>query len=125
MYEMFDFFNKREDVTINISLDVSLDEHMLHDATNIEAKFIEFCNILERIYEHINFCGGYRRFDEKNLYKFNGDMPNTICPSEWSWPYRFVSKWCPFFIRRFNNMYIERYERRHGVLVLDYANRIK
>ena len=123
IYEMFDYFNKREDVTINISLDVSLNEHMLGDAPSIEARFIEFCNILERIYKHIKFCGGYRKFDEKNLYEFNGDTPSVICPSEWSWFYRFARKWCPFLLRRFNDMYVERYENKTGFLVLDYANR--
>lgn len=123
IYEMLDYFNKMEDVTINISLDVSFDEHMLNDASSIETKFIEFCGFLERVYEHIHFCGGYRKFDEKILYKFNGNAPYIIRPTDWSWYYRFVRKWCPFLMKRFNDMYIERYENKTGFLVLDYANR--
>lgn len=123
IYEMFDYFNKREDVTIEISLDVSLEEHMKNDAPSIEARFVEFCNVLERIYKHIHFYGGYRKFDEKNLYQFSGDAPCIIRPADWSWFYRFSRKWCPFLMKRFNDMYIERYENKTGFLVLDYANR--
>lgn len=123
IYMMLDYFNKMEDVTINISLDVSLEEHMLNDAPSIEAKFIEFCNFLERVYNHINFCGGYRKFDGKVLHDFNRNMPDMICPSDWSWPYRFIRKWCPFLIGKFNSMYIERYKNKNGFLVIDYVNR--
>ena len=44
-----------------------LEEHMKNDAPSIDARFVEFCNVLERIYKHIHFYGGYRKFDEKNL----------------------------------------------------------
>ena len=124
IYEILDYFNKREDVTVLITLDISFNEHVSnYNTSSLENKFIEFCNILERIYEHVNFCGGYRKFDKKVLYEFNGDMPCIVRPSNWSFFYRFARKWCPFMVKRFNRMYIEKFKHKKGYLLLNYANR--
>ena len=128
LYETLDYFNKREDVVVLITLDSSLDEYVKSpDTPSIEAKFKNTCKVLETIYKHIGFCGGYRKFDKKVLYKFDWEkyngMPAIISPSRWSSFYRFVVNWCPFLIKKFNNLYINRYNWNEGYLMLDYVNK--
>lgn len=120
-YEMLDFFDKQGDVTVLITLNTTLVDE------NIDKKFANVCNILNSIYKNIWLCGGYRKFDKEVLYEFDWErknkLPKLICPAEWSVSYRFVRKWCPFLIKRFNKMYIERYKDIQGFLMLDYVNR--
>ena len=127
-YKILDYFDKREDVIVLMTLDSSLEEHYEKiDTPSIEAKFKNTCKNIEFIYKHIGFCGGYRKFDKKVLYNFDWEMkngmPKVISPSQWSSAYRFITKWCPFLIGRFNNMYIDRYKGNEGYLMLNYVNK--
>jgi hypothetical protein len=126
-YEILDFFNKMGDVTLLITLNETLDEYMLDYNHAIEKKFIESCRIMETIYKDIMFCGGYREYDEKQLYEFEWEkkngMPNILAPDDWSVAYRFVQKWCPFLVKKFNKYYIEKYDNFKGFLMLSYVNR--
>ena len=119
-YEILDYFNKRADAIVYITLDSYGDK-------SIERKFIEICNIIDTIYEDAMLCGGYRRFDNEKLYHFswehNNGMPTMIQPSEWSWKYRFVTKWFPMFIGKLNRKYIEQFKDQHGYLMLNYVNK--
>lgn len=126
-YEILDFFNKMGDVTLLITLNETLDEYMLDYNHAIEKKFIESCRIMETIYKDIMFCGGYREYDEKQLYEFEWEkkngMPNILAPDDWSVAYRFVQKWCPFLLKKLNRYYIKKYEYFKGFLMLSYVNR--
>ena len=126
-YEILDYMDKRGDVVMNVTLDASFDDHMKGNYPSVEKKFIETCHIIDSIYHNITFCGGNRKFDGKELYKFKkgGDIKTreVISPSEWSPVYRFVTKWMPFLIGRFNRKYIEQFSDRHVFLVLNYVNR--
>ena len=126
-YEILDYLNKMGDVTILVTLDETFEEHMYDSNGRIEKKFKENCHIMETIYKNIMFCGGYREFDKKVIYEFRWESingtPKIMAPDEWSKPYRFAQKWLPFLIKRFNNMYIKRFNDFKGFLMLSYVNR--
>lgn len=126
-YEILDFFNKMGDVTLLVILDETCEEHILDGKDAIVNKFIESCRIMETIYKDIMFCGGYREYDEKQLYEFEWEkkngMPNILAPDDWSVAYRFVQKWCPFLVKKFNRHYIRKYDNFKGFLMLSYVNR--
>jgi hypothetical protein len=126
-YEALDYFEKKSDVVVNFTLDASLDDYMSSNYAGIENKFLEVCNIVNTIYHNIEFRGGTRKFDGKVIYEFKKrDLPyklTDVNPSSWSKAYRFVTRWCPYFIRWFNRMYINRYKDKHVFLVLNYVNR--
>lgn len=127
LFEIMDFFDKRGDVIVRITLESSHEDYMSTSTPSVEAKFKETCHMIEVIYKNIGLCGGRRKFDDKLLYDFDWErkhgMPVTICPSEWSPIYRFVQKWCPFFIKKLNQFYVERYKGNECFLMLDYVNR--
>jgi len=127
MYEILDFFNKKGDVTLLITLDETCEEYVLDSNHSIEKKFKESCRIIETIYKDIMLCGGYREFDKKQLYQFDWErdngMPKIMAPDEWSKTYRFVQRWCPFLIKRLNKHYIKEYDKFQGFLMLSYVNR--
>lgn len=121
IYKMLDFFNKREDVFVKLTLNNPKED------INAERKFKNICHIVESIYSGIKFYGGYRRCDGEILYEFDygkkHELPKIINPSEWSSMYRFFTKWCPFMIKHFNRFYIEDYERKDCYLILNYVNK--
>lgn len=121
LYEMCDFFDKREDVWLRITLDASkLDK-------TAERRFKDACRIIETIYKNIHLFGGYRQCDKTVLYEFDWEKRNKLMemvnPPEWSRLYRFVSKWLPCLIGRLNRSYMEEYQKRFCILILDYVNR--
>ena len=126
-YEILDFLNKKEDVTVLITLDEPIGNESTERIKAIINKFRETCNIIEIIYEHINFCGGYRQDNKEKIYEFTWEkqngLPIMINPSEWSRMYRLVSKWFPVFIGKLNRKYIKQYENERGFLLLNYVNR--
>jgi hypothetical protein len=121
LYEMLDFFDKREDVWVRVTLDAPK-----IDAT-AERRFKDICQIIETIYKNINLYGGYRQCDRTVLYKFDWEKKNqliqVVSPPEWSRLYRFISKWFPYLIGRLNSSYIEECEKRFCFLMLNYVNR--
>lgn len=126
-YEILDFFNKMGDVTLLITFNETLDDKVLDYNNSKEKKFVETCNVIQTIYKDIRLCGGYREFDKKVLYEFDWEkkngMPNIMAPDNWSRTYRFIQKWCPFLVKRFNKYYIKRYNNFNGFLLLSYVNR--
>ena len=122
-YEMLDYFNKREDVTVMITLDMPLSSC----TQSVEGKFKNTCHVVETIYKHIGFCGGYRRFDKNLVYQFDWEKqhgkPIMICPDDWSRVYKIVSRWLPFWVKKFNKVFINRYKGNDGYLMLNYVNR--
>ena len=126
-YEILDFFNKRGDTTLIITLDTLNSNESEARIKAIERKFAETCKIIETIYENINFCGGYRRDNKEKLYSFTWEeqheMPLIITPSEWSRLYRFISKYWPFLIGYLNRRYIRKYDKEKGCLMLNYINK--
>ena len=127
LFEIMDFFDKMGDVIVRITLESSHDDYMSTSTPSVEAKFKETCHMIEVIYKNVGLCGGRRKFDDKLLYDFDWEkkhgMPVTVCPSDWSKVYRFVQKWCPFFIKKLNQFYVERYKGNNCFLMLDYVNR--
>ena len=122
-YEILDYFDKREDVIVRITLDAPKEEL----TQGLETKFKQTCHLMDAIYEHIGFFGGYSLHDKKVIYKFDWEHKNgtpiLICPTEWSRIYNFVCKWLPFWVRRFNQVYINRYNNNDGYLMINYVNR--
>lgn len=127
LYEILDYFNKRCDVIVRITLDMSLTDDMRSDKQSIIRKFTETCRIIETIYEDVMLCGGYSRFDGSVLYEFTWEkesgLPRIVVPSETSWKYRFVTRYLPFLVGWMNRRYIREYYGQHGYLVLNYVNR--
>lgn len=121
LYEMLDFFDKREDVWVRVTLDAPKT-----DAT-AERRFKDACRIIETIYKNVSLYGGYRQCDKAVLYEFDWEKKNTplvvVNPLEWSRLYRFISEWLPCLIKRLNRSYMEEYRNRFCFLMLDYVNR--
>jgi len=126
-FQVLDYFDKRGDVVVNVTLDASFADHMKNSYQKAEKKFIEICHIIDSIHHHVEFRGGTRKFDGKVLYKFsqrtNPYQLEAICPEDFSSVYRFVTKWLPFLVKSFNKRYMEQYKDKHVFLVLNYVNR--
>jgi len=126
-YEVLDFFNKKGDAIVEITLDVTIEERISDNYQRVEKKFIEVCNTINHIYEDICFVGGTRDIDDKRLYYFdwekNNKIPEIVNPAKWSEFYRFISKYFPMFIYRLNKKYIDEYKDKNVILVLNYVNR--
>ena len=126
-YEILDFFNKKGDVSVLITLDTPFGYESETRMEAIERRFIATCGIIESIYGNIKFYGGYTQETKEKLYRFawetKNEMPPIVNPSEWSRLYRFVTKWCPWCIGKLNRKYIEKYDKEHGVLMLNYVNK--
>lgn len=126
-YQVLDYFDKRGDVVVNVTLDASFNDCMKDSYQGVEKKFKEICHIIDSIHHNVEFRGGTRKFDGKVLYKFkertNSYNLEAICPDEWSPMYRFVTKWMPFLIGRFNRKYMDQFKDKHVFLVLNYVNR--
>ena len=128
LYKVLDYLDGMGDTTLLVTLDESFESYMFSDGHNvIENKFKETCDIFETLYKNIKLCGGYREFDRKKLYEFKSEkengMPNIMKPNEWSSTYRFIQKWFPFLITKFNRSYIKRYDNFKGYLMLNYVNK--
>lgn len=126
-YQVLDYFDKRGDVVVNVTLDASFSDFLNASYDSIEKKFVEACHIIDTIYHNIEFRGGTRKFDDKPLYQFKETTSfkdiEVVCPAKWSITYRIVTKWMPFLIGKFNKRYIDRFNNKHVFLVLNYVNR--
>ena len=124
LYEILSYFDKKGDVTIRISFDVTVSD-MVNDSeyNRIEEKLVNTCKIIETIYPNINYFGGYRTCDGKLLYKFryeteNG-IPNIIDKANCSWLYRKLP-----ILSCFRNRYnIKKYKKEDGFLLLNFVDR--
>lgn len=71
-FEVIQFFNKKMDCTVCLSLDTT-------DTIDTEfqrTRFIEVCNYIEEIYPFVQFCGGKRLNDNKCLFLFKWEHEN-------------------------------------------------
>lgn len=124
LFNVFDYFNKMEDVTVKITLDISLDERLGDAYNSIQKKFIEYCNMIETVYPSIKFIGGRRRYDGKRLYLFKYEKENGT-PfivegfDEFSW----IDRLFPFISARKNKKLIEKYKDEHGFLMLNFVDK--
>ena len=122
--EILSYFNKKGDVTVRISFEATLSD-LINDSeySRIEEKFIKICKIIETIYPNINYFGGYRRCDNKVLYKFRHEAengaPNIIDITVNSWLYRKL----PILSSIRNRYYIKKYEKEDGFLLLNFVDR--
>ena len=126
-YKILDYFDKRGDVVVNVTLDASFTEFMKNSYQSIEKKFIETCNVIDSIYHNIEFRGGTRKFDGEKLYQFkkmtDSHSLEVVCPADWSILYRLVTKWFKPLVGWFNRKYINKFKDKHVFLVLNYVNR--
>ena len=128
LYEILDYFDKRGDVVVKVTLDATMENFMSNEYKRIENKFKDICYIIDGIYKNVIFTGGTRLFDNRQIYTFKPRKSNyrdmkVISPVEFSPVYRFVSKWMPFLIDRLNRKYIEKFRDKRVFLVLNYVNR--
>lgn len=71
IYNYLNYLNAKKDTVVQISLeDMSL-------SSEKEARFKEYCSIIENIYKNITFIGGFRVNDKKKLYEFKRFYPNS------------------------------------------------
>jgi hypothetical protein len=127
LYEVLDYLNKRGDAIVYITLDNYKAYETEKEKENIKKRLHEYCRVIESIYEETMFCGGYARSDGEEIYSFEWEKqhgrPTLIEPMEWSRTYRFISKWCPIFIKKLNKKYIEQFKDKNGYLMLNYINK--
>lgn len=124
LFNVFSFFNKMGDVTVRVSLDITMEERMCNnDYDAIKTKFISTCNMLETVYPDIMYIGGYKTYDKSRLYTFKYEKehgePLIIdeCNRKWyDWVF-------PFIVARKNREMIERYENEHGFLLLNFVEK--
>ena len=121
LYEVFDFLNKYGDATVCITLDESLSEYINDVNRRIENKFGEYCRKIEFMYDKINFCGGRRKFDNKEIHTFKGETPHVIYMNKCSTFYRVMTKIFPFMRKKLNKKYINEFKNEKGFLVLNYV----
>lgn len=124
LFNVFDLFNKMEDVTVRLTLDISLNERLSDAYNSIQVKFVEYCNMIETIYPSIKFIGGRRRYDGKRLYHFKYEKENGT-PfiiegfDEFSW----IDRLFPFIPAMKNKKLIEKYKDEHGFLMLNFVDK--
>lgn len=67
-----------EDIWIRLWLEENNVRKRYKDISIREQNFIDFCYYIQLKFSHIKFFGGLRKFDGKELFKFNNDTPLTI-----------------------------------------------
>jgi hypothetical protein len=122
MYEVLEFLERYGDVTVCITLDESLDKYNYGASNSLENKFKNTCKVAETIYKGINFVGGYRIYDKKQIYKFKGEELNVIDLDKESLFYSIVSRLFPFMRKKLNNKYIDKFKYNDGILLLNYVD---
>ena len=122
IYEVLEFLERYGDVTVRITLDESLDKYNYGASSSLENKFKNTCKVAETIYKGINFVGGYRIYDKKQIYQFKGEELNIIDVDKESIFYSVVSRLFPFMRKRLNNKYIDKFKYDDGILLLNYVD---
>lgn len=67
-----------EDIWCRLWLEENNVRKHYKDISVREQNFINFCYYIQLKFSHIKFFGGLRKFDGKELFKFNNDTPLTI-----------------------------------------------
>jgi hypothetical protein len=123
-YDILKFFNDREDVTLRITLDTSLNEKLNASEYNkVERRFGEMCKVIENIYPNIRYIGGYRKYDKKVLYNFEWEQmygtPTIIDGTSNSLIYRLF----PILATYSNRKKIRKYKNKDCFLLLNFVDR--
>jgi len=122
IYEVLEFLEKYGDVTVRVTLDESIDKYNYGASNSLENNFKNTCKVAETIYKGINFVGGYRIYDKKQIYKFKGEELNVIDLDKESLFYSIVSRLFPFMRKKLNNKYIDKFKYNDGILLLNYVD---
>ena len=122
IYEVLEFLERYGDVTVRVTLDESLDKYNYGASNSLENKFKNTCKVAETIYKGINFVGGYRIYDKKQIYKFKGEELNVIDLDKESIFYSIVSRLFPFMRKKLNNKYIDKFKYDDGIILLNYVD---
>ena len=125
LYSILDYLDRKGDATVLLTFDESYGDYLnKFDIDRKEQKFIEMCGIIERIYKGIRFCGGYRKFDKKVLYQFEGgEKVKIVKPEEESIMYSIYNKFFPLLTIMYHKYFIEKYKNENGFILLNYVNR--
>lgn len=79
LHNLFEFLNKKGDCYVRIIFEEDVFAKNDPLLTDKETEFIGDCQYFEKCYKNIKFFGGYRKYDEHVLYKFdNTDIPKLI-----------------------------------------------
>ena len=79
LYDMFHFLNNKKDCYVRLICEEDSFAKKSPLASIKERYFIDECNSFEIQFPNIKFFGGYRKYDEHILYKFeNTDIPKLI-----------------------------------------------
>ena len=74
VYDTLEYLDsKNQLIYVRIMLEEDKLRNKKSNILDIENLFIDFCNSIERDYKNIKFYGGYRKFDYKILYRFQGN----------------------------------------------------
>lgn len=76
---MLEYLNNKGDCYVRIIFEEDIFAKKDVLLTDKEKEFISDCSYFEKAYKNIKFFGGYRKYDEKVIYKFkNTDIPKLI-----------------------------------------------
>lgn len=85
LFEHLGFLDNQGDCMVRIVLEETLSDKNRHNISYIEERFKTICKIIETIYTHVKFFGGFRLYDSEVLYKFNHKSP-IIYEATSPWP---------------------------------------
>lgn len=107
-----------------ISVRLLLEEAYDDDSDTNEVAFIKFCKLCEEQYPNLEFCGAYRKWDWKQIYKFNSNLTEDDIDQNHS---SFVSSkgkrtWCfiPWLYAKLNNKKILKKGTDKKYLMIDF-----
>lgn len=78
IFEVLNYLNTKNDVYVRIVLEDNGESISNDYRTNLEKRFIEYCKMITSVYNNINFFGGYREHDSKQIYKFKSNAPDNL-----------------------------------------------
>lgn len=79
IFEVMNFFDRHDNVYVRMVLEeTDLEAHDINYNLAMEARFREYCAMLESVFKNIKFFGGYRECDSHKIYHFNYDHPTDV-----------------------------------------------
>ena len=121
LYGMLDYLDRMGDVTVHISLYLTIDDS-INDVEGIkEYEFQRYCRMIDVIFINSNFCGGERTFDGKVVYEFRGKQPLVFNAAKESLFYRLATIFFPRIVKMLNKKYIKKYNKLHNILLLNHV----
>lgn len=114
VYKTLDFLNKKG-VYVRLLLEVNK-----YDKVK-EEHFIDFCHLCEEYWTNIKFFCGRRKYDWKQLYKFELDDIDVVQKVS-SMTGTILDDWCPWFYARIMNKRNIREHKDNRWLLIDFIN---